>query len=739
MNGSNTHLKILTPKNPKHDYIHILHSNNCDSCNCAIIGICNCKCDNNQSKRKYNNFTTPYSLHKKSRNATESNDIPHKNYLKYSSINDELNQNSNIQSLYNSLKKLEYYVNLGSSHFKKLLNFKTNFHTLPTYENYNRKSKTHSTTFFEDKGTYHRNVASSKYNVNTLKLRRIGSQINSGSKYNVLTTDNKFFQRNEGYGNNLKIYNTNNIKDMLNNNEVIANKKKRNFSEDLIPKNTNELDNNKITIKNSKHIREKNILNSLSSNRLSKKNKLNENNKANSIFSSEKKNYFVISNFNFFIEGSNDIYNLLFEKDDMIFKKNNLIKNLNKQIQGFKKQINELTKKIDSFKQEINILKLKLNNVQHRLLETSINNNILYNKKRIQNLEKLKAESNFSIDDTMSKTNRQAMHKKCLSKKLNLKNDLSISNDIQYLSKMRKIHETSENSIYAIYPLTKAQSILCFDFENKNFILKDFADFGNFQENYLLANSHDSNGSIFLNHKSNYYIVTGENCDLFYVYNPKKKSINKLSNLKNNHTNGNLTSFKDNIICLSGNHNKKVELYSEIKNQWINLPELQIERSNFTTCVIKNKYIFCLFGYNLPTKQYLDSIEYLENINNDNFMEWKYLKYKKENNLKLNVCGSLSFNYQDKKIIIAGGNNGKEGIVVDSFYQVLLSDDLNENFIEKTKRKLKDIDKNKSYFFCKGYSMYSNDGKTFYMAFDNYYKAHIFEINNMLHDIYNFN
>ena len=68
-----------------------------------------------------------------------------------------------------------------------------------------------------------------------------------------------------------------------------------------------------------------------------------------------------------------------------------------------------------------------------------------------------------------------------------------------------------------------------------------------------------------------------------------------------------MLKYNENIICIGGSYNKKVELYNELKNEWTDLPELQIERSNFASVLFKNKYIFCLFGFNLPTKQYLNS------------------------------------------------------------------------------------------------------------------------------------
>ena len=145
-----------------------------------------------------------------------------------------------------------------------------------------------------------------------------------------------------------------------------------------------------------------------------------------------------------------------------------------------------------------------------------------------------------------------------------------------------------------------------------------------------------NNNSIFLiNNDNDFYIVTGKNNDILYKYNNNNKTMNKLCNFKNNHARGCLLYFENKIFCLSGYHNKKVEMFSEINNTLISLDEMNIERSNFSLSIFQNKYIFALFGYNYPTHQCLDTIEYYELNNISNFKnnidggyEWKYLKYK---------------------------------------------------------------------------------------------------------------
>ena len=234
-------------------------------------------------------------------------------------------------------------------------------------------------------------------------------------------------------------------------------------------------------------------------------------------------------------------------------------------------------------------------------------------------------------------------------------------------------------------------------------------------------------------------VVVGEN-----------KTMYQLCKFNDNHAKGSLISYNDKIICLSGNHNKKVEMFSETNNSLINLNEMNIERSNFSACIIDNKYIFALFGYNYPTHQCLDTIEFYElknlenNINNNtNGCGWRYLNYKNNQFLNLSIEGHICFNYNDEKIIFFGGFNGKNNEAVDSFYQLILNgDNFNTNqaykgvYVEKMDIKLNDIYKNGCYFFG------NNNGfmfdKNLFASFDNNSNAHVLEINNMKHHIYYF-
>ena len=337
-------------------------------------------------------------------------------------------------------------------------------------------------------------------------------------------------------------------------------------------------------------------------------------------------------------------------------------------------------------------------------------------------------------------------HNLSLSSKLNLDTNLSLSEDNENKNDIinnliQKNINLSNNAIFTIYNNNNKPIILAFDIENKAFSYQEFSDFNNFQENFQIS---EKNGNIFMTVEKNLYIITGKNFDMLYMYDSEKKKMNKLCGLKNNHSNGNLLLYDNNIICLSGDYNKKVEIYSINKNEWNILPEINIERSNSTSCIINNKYIITLFGYNNPSKEYLNSIEYLNINDKDSF--WNYLKYSNQNLINLYLSNSFCINYDEKKIIIIGGYNGKENKYNDKFIQIIFDNDFdccknsNQNIIiEESERKLKDININKKYLFNNnGYRKICKNNEIFHEIFDSNYNCHLFQTSNMSQDIYYF-
>ena len=336
-----------------------------------------------------------------------------------------------------------------------------------------------------------------------------------------------------------------------------------------------------------------------------------------------------------------------------------------------------------------------------------------------------------------------------LSSKLNIDTNLSLSDDNENINvnnnHIKRNIDISPKTIFTIYNNYENPLLLAFDIENKTFSFQEYSDFGNFEENYKLSlsinekNNNSNKGNLFITIDNNLYIITGKNHDMLYMFDSLKKTMVKLCSLQNNHSNGSLLNYDNNIICLSGDYNKKVEMYSMKKNEWTNLPEMIIERSNSTSCIMnnkKNKYIFNIFGFNTQTKEYLNTIEYL--IVNKEDSCWKYLNYNNPNLISLNIHNLFCVNYLDNKIVIIGGYNGKDNKNINKFIQIIFDKDNFENNIrvEETDRKLNGIDMNKKYLLCNGHKSYRDKNDTIYEVFDSEFNCHLFKENKIEHDVF---
>ena len=319
--------------------------------------------------------------------------------------------------------------------------------------------------------------------------------------------------------------------------------------------------------------------------------------------------------------------------------------------------------------------------------------------------------------------------------KFKIESDLSeipIKNKIKVFG---NVNELGDNLVFKMYKGTKNKNIICYDMKSKGFYFFDFADYNNFSSNFI---SDKNNGNVYLSYNSILYILTGKNYDMFYSFNPQKKSMEKLCSLNNNHSKGNLIPYDNSIICLSGEYNKKCEIYSTLKNEWNEMSEMKIERSEFGSCIIQDKYLFCIFGFNYPKNEYLNTIEYLDLLTENS--NWEYLNYKNEKLLSLYIKGLLTVNYNDEKIILIGGYNGELDKPVEYFSQIILGEDFqNDSYIEDVNRKLKDIQKNKLYIFNSGITEKKDEKNRLYnIAYDNEDRIHVFEIQTMAHDVFNF-
>ena len=670
----------------------------------------------NQNNNDFNNEYTfikpmkkkenqrPYSSNRRNINILSNNDINNYdsrnyynpdelNFLSQTEYNNNYNNKLNDSQNYHQRNSFDRnYIQTDNRSFVKLNEpkkrvFNSKFHSNSNNNYYKQISKNQRNSFSKKNklyiqnfrlniiNDYQSNLTDSNYesknvstNRNNLIVQELKDEINK-LKNEVLNLKNE-------NGNLQKILNNFNNDDNNNNNQIIN---LENENKELID-NLNILKNNVVNLENENKelIENLNLLKDNAFNLENEKNKLlndlknfnilkNENKKMKEqliLYQSKepdkiKLNKNLTPNKNYDDENSND--EILFENQGKTFlTSNNKLKNANKinkynSFDNLQIQNEKLTYKGIPYTEEELIKKISKTSSKRKILGPSISSSKL--------MTKLKIETDLNIIQP---------------KKSNIK----IINNIEDLGDNIILKYNNKN-------------IMCYDMNNKKCYFFDYADYNNFSDNFI---NDEDNGNIFLSYNTFLYILTGKNYDMFYSFNPQKKAMEKLCSLKNNHSKGCLIPYNDNsIICLSGQHNKKCEIYSILKNEWNDMPEMNIERSEFGCCIIQNKYLFCIFGFNYPKNEYLNTIEYLDLLDENPI--WKYLIYNNDNLISLYIKGLLCINYIDEKIILVGGFNGELNKPVEDFYQLILGHDFEKDcYVESVNRKLKDIQK-KNYIY----------------------------------------
>ena len=436
-------------------------------------------------------------------------------------------------------------------------------------------------------------------------------------------------------------------------------------------------------------------------------------------------------------------YNNLLEKHNSEnVKKMEEIKEITKEILCLKDNFKEITDENSSYKNEIKSLTAEIRELKGTIEKSNkesagklYRKKIKINKKAVSKKPIFSKEVNLNTINDKRKRNEnnvsQSIEK--LSTKLNLDTslDIDLGSDKFVESKDFKL---SNGTLMTVYPDKTGKNILCFDPVNKVFSLKDYSDFNNFEESYKQSLENNLS-TLFFNLDGCLYIITGPNCDQLFKYNPQKRTMNKIAALRNNHSAGVLLSFGDSLICVSGEFNKKLEIYS--KKSWEEIAELNIERANACANIINNQFLFVFFGYNIMTNRLLNTIEYMDLTDIEN-SEFKYLRYRNDEDLNMNLAGMMSVNYNDEKIIFLGGVQGDFEHYLGEFYQLKLGKNYTGSNakVEKTGRKLLDSYKNDGYYFNCGMHCFTNgQNKTCTEAFDKLGNAHVVEEENMVHDI----
>ena len=266
---------------------------------------------------------------------------------------------------------------------------------------------------------------------------------------------------------------------------------------------------------------------------------------------------------------------------------------------------------------------------------------------------------------------------------------------------------------YYLYGIDRDDLFHVFDINNRKWSelkkITDIKDMSNtFKKDYQYE------GTILYNTLTGLYILTGQKTDILYFYNSLTNTITKICKFNLGHDNGSL--FLDNnsncLFVFGGKNIKSCEYYSFNDKRIYKLPDLTTDRANASYIVSNNK-IFAFFGFNYSRNTYCNSIEYIDYIRKDRWLELKNIQLLKNNiSFDMESVSTIYYNNNPNLIMIYCGIQGDEEDFITEYYLIY---DAQKNTMDRINKwnvqQYKSMGKNwKSYIFKK------NDPKGFHFA-----------------------
>ena len=294
-------------------------------------------------------------------------------------------------------------------------------------------------------------------------------------------------------------------------------------------------------------------------------------------------------------------------------------------------------------------------------------------------------------------------------------NELEQKNGVPKITIIYPENEKEEDikETYYLYGIDRDDLFHVFDINNRKWSelkkITDIKDMSNtFKKDYQYE------GTILYNTLTGLYILTGQKTDILYFYNSLTNTITKICKFNLGHDNGSL--FLDNnsncLFVFGGKNIKSCECYSFNDKRIYKLPDLTTDRANASYIVSNNK-IFAFFGFNYSRNTYCNSIEYIDYIRKDRWLELKNIQLLKNNiSFDMESVSTMYYNNNPNLIMIYCGIQGDEEDFITEYYLIY---DAQKNTMDRINKwnvqQYKSMGKNwKSYIFKK------NDPKGFHFA-----------------------
>ena len=281
---------------------------------------------------------------------------------------------------------------------------------------------------------------------------------------------------------------------------------------------------------------------------------------------------------------------------------------------------------------------------------------------------------------------------------------------------VKKNEENNTNGIsYYLYGIDRNDFFHIFNINSKVWVeKKKIFDINLDDKSNSFKKDYQYEGTLLYNTLEGVYILTGDKTDTLYYFNSKLNSISKICKFNNSHNNGSMM-YDTNKNCLyvfGGKKSVSCEFYSLSDKKIYQLPDLISDRAN-SSFIISNNKIYGFFGFSYEKETYVKTIEYIDYIKKDKWIELNNIGLLKNNiSFDIESVSTMYHKQNTNQILIYSGIQGDDEDFITEYY--LLYDVKNNTMNKINKWNLKQYKYMDNSW--KNYEIKSGDPKGFHFA-----------------------
>ena len=271
------------------------------------------------------------------------------------------------------------------------------------------------------------------------------------------------------------------------------------------------------------------------------------------------------------------------------------------------------------------------------------------------------------------------------------------------------------NKIYFLFGIDRNDCLHIFNINEKRWLeTKKISEIEVDDKSNTFRNDYQYEGTLLYNTLYGVYILTGEKTDTLYYYDSTLNKITKLCKFNSSHDNGSIMydTFCNCLYVFGGKKIKACEYYSFNDKKVYKIPDLIYDRANASFIVSNNK-IFGFFGFSYSKDTYSKSIEYIDMVKKDKWVELKNIQLLKNDiSFETESISTMYYRQNPSQILIYCGIHGdNEDFVTDYYLLYNVKNNTMDKINKWNMQQYKNIGK-----VWKNYDFKINDPKGFHFA-----------------------